>query len=148
MIYMISKVTKASRNHPTALMAKVRHRSDGVCALFHHSSFAGSVLPDGKCCSAARPQLLLTFLEINVQKFLSHCPHQPHITHCRESTEHHIEGDGTCLVTAAAVHGSTVFMGGSRCGEGIWGPDELVYPWDHTPVHSRQHQGGQVRIQL
>lgn len=71
-------------------MAKVRHRSDGACALFHHSSFAGSIFPDGKCCSSAGFQLFLTsrpFLEINVQKFLSHCPHQPHITHSRGSIE-------------------------------------------------------------
>lgn len=54
---------------------------------------------------------------------------------------HRTEGDGAHLGTAAAVHGSTVFMGGSRHGKGIWGPGELVYPWHHTPVHSGQHPG-------
>lgn len=141
MIYMISRATRASRSHPTALMAKVWHRSDGACALFHHCRFAGSVFPDCECCSAPGLQLFLTsrpFLELqrNVQKFLSHCPRQP--PHHTLRSIQRAEGDGTCLGIAAAVHGSTVFMGGSRHGKGIWGPGELVCPWDHTPVPCRQ----------
>lgn len=74
---------------------------------------------------------------------------QLHITHSRVFVEQKVMApvraellQQRCCSRDAAVHGPTMFTGGNRHGRGIWGPGELVYPWDHTPVHTRQRCGG------
>lgn len=67
---------------------------------FITSSFAGSVLPDGKCCPAAELQLLLTsrLLEMQINAEVSEPLPTPAPHHTRRNG-----GDGTTLGTAAAV---------------------------------------------